>query len=86
MMDFYDNCKQKPYFIVLKGVKYIEEIKFRIIKESENMCRIETSDCRSVYRKIADGACICSLEVMLGEIEHITNEVNKLGNKAVFVM
>ena len=64
----------------------METIKFRIIKCSNDMCRIETSDCRSIYRKIADGACICSLEIMLGEIEHITNEVEKLGNKAVFIM
>lgn len=64
----------------------MEEIKFRIIKCCNDMCRIEASDCRSIYRKIADGACICSLDVMLGEIEHITNEVEKLGNKAIFVM
>lgn len=64
----------------------MEEIRFTIIKVSENMCRIETSDCRSIYRKIADGACICSLDVMLAEMEHISNEVEKLGNKAVFVM
>ena len=50
------------------------------------MCRIEAVDCRSIYRKIADGGCICSLDVMLSEMKHITNEVEKLGNKAVFVM
>ena len=64
----------------------MEEIKFRIIKCSNDMCRIETSDCRSIYRKIAKGACICSLDVMLSEIEHINIEVEKLGNEAVFVM
>lgn len=63
----------------------METIKFRIIKCSNDMCRIETTDCRSIYRKIADGACICSLEIMLAEMEHITSEVEKLGNKAVFV-
>ena len=64
----------------------METIKFRIITESNNMCRIETSDCRTVYRKIADGACICSLEIMLAKMEYITKEVEKLGNNAVFVM
>lgn len=64
----------------------MEQIKFNIIKVSDDMCRIETSDCRGIYRKIADGACICSLSIMLAEMEHISNEVEKLGNRAVFVM
>jgi hypothetical protein len=64
----------------------METIKFRIIKHCDDMCRIEAVDCRTLYRDIADEACICSLDVMLGEIEHITNEVEKLGNKAIFVM
>lgn len=63
----------------------METIKFRIIKVSNNMCRIEANDCRTIYRKIADGACICSLDVMLEEMEHITNEVRKLGNNALFI-
>lgn len=62
----------------------MDTINFRIIKVSNDMCRIETLDCRSVYRKIANGACICSLDVMLGEMQYITNEVEKLGNKAAF--
>ena len=64
----------------------METIKFRILKRSDNMCIIETSDCRTIYRNIANGACICSIEVMLSEIEYITKEVEKLGNNAVFVM
>lgn len=64
----------------------METIKFRIINISNDMCRIEVSDCRSIYRKISDGACICTLEIMLGEMQHITNEVEKLGNKAIFVI
>lgn len=63
----------------------METIKFRVIKY-DNMCRIEAQDIRSTYRKIADSGCICSLDVMLSEMEHITKEVEKLGNKAVFVM
>lgn len=64
----------------------METIKFRIIKVSDDMCRIEANDCRNIYRKIADGGCICSLDVMLSEMKHIIKEVEKLGNKAVFVM
>lgn len=63
----------------------MEKIRFRIIKCCNDMCRIEACDCRSVYRKIADGACICSIDVMLLEIEHITKEVERLGNEAYFV-
>ena len=64
----------------------METIKFRIIKCSDDMCRIETSDCRTIYRNIANGACICSIEVMLSEIEYITKEVETLGNNAIFIM
>ena len=75
----------KPTFYC-KEENDMETIKFRIIKHDNDMCRIEASDCRSIYRNIADGGCICSLGVMLSEMEHITNEVEKLGNKAVFIM
>ena len=64
----------------------METIKFRVIKHSNDMCRIEAVDCRSIYRKIADCGCICSLDVILAEMEHITKEVKKLGNEAVFVI
>ena len=64
----------------------METIKFRMIKVSNDMCRIEARDCRSIYRDIADGGCICSLDVMLAEIEHITNEVENLGNNAMFII
>lgn len=46
----------------------METIKFRIIKISNDMCRIVANDCRSIYRNIADGGCICSLDVMLSEM------------------
>lgn len=64
----------------------METIKFRVIKQSDDICRIEAMDCRNIYRKIADGSCICSLDVMYADIERITKEVKKLGNKAVFVV
>lgn len=64
----------------------METIKFRVIKCSNDMCRIEAQNIRNTYRKIADEGCICSLDVMISEMEHITKEVEKLGNKAVFVM
>lgn len=63
----------------------METIKCRIIKVDDNMCRITINDCRSIYRNISEGACICSMDVMLDQIEHITNEIKKLGGRAVFV-
>lgn len=63
----------------------MEAIKFRVIKVSDNMCRIEAQDCRQIYRNIADGACICTLEIMLMEIEYITKEVENFGGNAVFI-
>lgn len=64
----------------------MEKIKFRIIKISDNMCRIEADDIRKIYRDIANGACICSLNIMLEEMEHISNEVARIGNKVIFVL
>ena len=64
----------------------METITFTIFICGNNMCRIETTDCRSIYRKIADGACICSLEIMIEEMKHISKEVENLGNKAIFVI
>lgn len=63
----------------------METIRYNIyICEHYNMCRIVSNDIRTVYRKLSDGACITSLDVLLLEVERITQEVEKLGNKAVF--
>lgn len=64
----------------------METIKFRIIKINNDMCRIEASDYRSVYREISDEACICSLEIMFEEMQRIKKEVERFRNKVVFVI
>lgn len=64
----------------------METIKFRIIAVGNNICRIEASDCGTIYRKLADEASICSLDVMLAEMKHITKEVNAFGNNAAFII
>lgn len=64
----------------------METIQFRVIKLDNQMCRIKAVDCRSIYRNIADSGCVCSLSVMLSEMEHIAEEVRKLGDEAVFVI
>ena len=48
------------------------------------MCRIVTRDIRSELRDLADGGCICSLEVMLCVMQDITERAAKLGYEAVF--
>jgi hypothetical protein len=79
------NCLYKLNNVILKGGILMFPLKCRIIKVNDNMCRITISDCRSIYRNISEGACICSMDVMLDQIEHITNEIKKLGGRAVFV-
>lgn len=64
----------------------MEIIKFRIIPIGDNMCRIVSQDIRSIYKNIADGSCICSMEIMLAEMKHIKEEVENLGNEAVFII
>lgn len=63
----------------------METIKFSIIVEGNDMCRIVSNDIRNTYKEIADGGCICSLAVMLAEMKHIKKEVEKLGNEAIFI-
>lgn len=60
------------------------EVKFCIIRNSPDMCRIIPNDIRSIFKEIADGGCIMSLEVMLSEMEHITNKCAEIGYHAVF--
>ena len=64
----------------------MEKITFNIWTCGDNRCRIEANDCRSIYRKMSDGACICSIDVMLFEMQRISKEVEELGNVACFVM
>lgn len=63
----------------------METIKFRIIKYND-MCRIEANDIRGTYRTIAPRGCICSLDIMLEEMERITKEVKQFGNNAIFTL
>ena len=64
----------------------METITFRIIKIDNHMCRIEAKDIRGTYRTIALRGCICSLDVMLAEMERITKEVEQFGNNAIFTL
>lgn len=62
----------------------MEKVVFIIWPVSDDMCRIEASDCRQEVRNLADGACICGLNVMLAEIKSISEKAECLGLKAVF--
>lgn len=66
------------------GIPDVESIHFRIEKFDNSMCHIVSDDIRSIYKRIAGGGCICSLDIALADMERITKEVAKLGNKAVF--
>ena len=79
------NCLYKLNNAILKGGILREKIKCLIIMVDDNLGRLTIRDCRSIYRNISEGACICSMDVMLDQIEHITNEIKKLGGRAVFV-
>lgn len=63
----------------------METIKFRIIPISDDMCIVAANDLRDIYKNIADGGCITSLDVMIAEMRHIKEEVEKLGNEVVFI-
>ena len=62
----------------------MEKVVFMIWRIGNDMCRIEASDCRQEVRNLADGGCICSLEVMLGVMNAISDKIEKLGFVAVF--
>ena len=48
------------------------------------MCRIVPHDIRSKFKEIADGGCICSLDVMIAEMKHITVKCGEIGVAAIF--
>lgn len=62
----------------------METVKFTINVISPDMCRIVPNDIRSKFKKIADGGCICSLDVMIAEMEHITKKCAEIGVTALF--
>ncbi len=62
----------------------MEVVKFYISVISPDMCRIVPHDIRSKFKKIADGGCICSLDVMLSEMEHIKKQCAEIGVDALF--
>ena len=62
-----------------------ETIKFRIMPVSGTLCLIRAKDIRTVYKRIADGGVISSVEILFAEMQRIRTEVEKLGKKAVFI-
>lgn len=63
----------------------METIKFYIIRVGTNACRIQAHDIRTIYREISDGSCICSMDILLTEMESIKRNVKeKYGNEVVF--
>lgn len=63
----------------------MEKIKFMIIRLGYEMCTIKSLDIRERYQKIADSACICSLDILLSELARIRNECKKIEVIPVFI-
>lgn len=64
----------------------METIDFRIIKIDKDMYYIDTKDTRNIYKEMIKGEAMCSMQMLFDKMECITKEVEKLGNKAVFVI
>ena len=62
----------------------MEKIVFNILMHSDNMCRIVARDIRTDIRKLSDGGFISSYDVLISEMNHITNKVSDMGYEAVF--
>lgn len=62
-----------------------EKISFTIWNY-DTFCRIEANDCRTDIRKLADGACIFDMNVLLGELDRINNELEKINAVPVFMI
>lgn len=64
----------------------MEAVKFLIRDISPNMClcRIVADDYRQVFRDIADGACITSLDGIIDEMDRITMACAEIGFSAIF--
>ena len=62
----------------------METVRFYINRISPDMCRIVPVDIRTQFRTIADGGCICDIETLLNEMQHITTECAKIGFSAQF--
>lgn len=63
----------------------MEKTKFIITRMGYKMCMIKSLDVRERYQKIADSACICSLDVLLAELARIRNECEKIDVIPVFI-
>lgn len=62
----------------------MEKIVFNILMHSDHMCRIVARDIRTDIRKLSDGGCISSYDVLISEMNHITNKASDMGYEAVF--
>ena len=63
----------------------MEKIKFMIIRLGYGVCTIKSLDIRERYQKIADSACISSLDILLSELARIRSECEKIDIIPVFI-
>lgn len=62
----------------------METVKFTVVRIGADMCRIVPHDIRTIFRTIADGGCIMSMEIMLDVMEQITKDCEAIGFTALF--
>ena len=62
----------------------MEKITYNIIGIGSEMCRITCNDIRSKFSKYTDGGCICSLSILMYELQSITNACRANNAQAVF--
>lgn len=64
----------------------MERIEFIIHCISDDMCRITCNSALSEHRKITDGGCIMSLDILLYEMQEIKRKTKKYGKEAIFII
>ena len=62
----------------------METVKFTILKAGTSTIRIVPHDCRTKFKKIADGGCVCDVETMFAVMVDITRKCEEINVKALF--
>lgn len=64
----------------------METIKFRIMECAPSMYLVRSSDCRTIYKNMAQEGGICDIDGLAYEMRRISAEVEKTGCEAAFLM
>ena len=64
----------------------MEIVDFLIVKVNDNMCRIVPKNNLDIYKKISGNTCICSIDMLISNMEKIKKEIGELGKDIVFTV